>query len=212
MNALARTTNAQYFALAHDEFGGVHAFTLHVLWWEIFPGQDYMIEDAAQCLGDDSFTDGYLLERTNDKVYCGCADSACRRKPNYYKRDGEDNDRRWAIFKRKREGKYVPSDISVAMMENIAGELDYWQKKAGELSEEKEDVRSKCQWYKSVENGVSICVVSTLLVSIYVLYNRWKTAKNMLEEANREHDRLVDRLSEIEAPQNLEPEIALVEE
>ena len=32
MNAIARSTNAQYFAIAHDEFGGAHAFTFHVLW------------------------------------------------------------------------------------------------------------------------------------------------------------------------------------
>ena len=212
MNSLARATNAQYFALAHDEFGGAHAFTFRVLWWQVLPGNDYMIEDASQCLGDDSFTDGHLLEHTNGKVYRGCVDNACRRNPNYYKRDGEDNDRRWAIFKRKGEGKYVPSDISLAIMENIAGESDYWQKKAGKLSEEKEDIAFEHQWYISVVNTVSIFVVSAVLVVFYILYTRFKNAENMLKEANRERDRLVNRLFEIEALQNLEPEIAPVEE
>ena len=213
MNALARATNAQYFALAHDEFGGAHAFTFHTLWWKIFPGNDHVIEDTAQCLGDDSFTDGHLLEHTNGKVYCGCADNACRRNPNYYRRHGEDNDRRWAIFKRNEKGGYYePSDISVAMMENIAGEIYYWQKKSGKLSEEKEDIASEHQWYKSVVNTVSIFVISAVLVVFYILYTRFKNAKNMLKEANRERDRLVNRLFEIEALQNLEPEIAPVEE
>ena len=30
-----------------------------------------------------------------------------------------------------------------AMMENIASEIDYWQKKTGKVSEEKKDVASK---------------------------------------------------------------------
>ena len=194
MNSLARATNAQYFALAHDEFDEAHAFTFHALWWEIFPGKDYMIEDAAQCLGDGSFTDGYLLERTNEgELPCGCADNACRRNPNYYKRDGEDNDRRWAIFKRKEKGKYVPSDISVAMMKNIAGESDYWQKKAGKLNEEKEDIALEYQQCKDINiimNTVSICVVLTLVSIIGIFYHRWKKAENKVEQVTGECDQL----------------------
>ena len=201
MNALASATNAQYFALAHDEFDEAHAFTFHAPWWEIFPGKDHMIEDAAQCLGNDSFTDGYLLERTNEgELPCGCADNACRTNPNYCKRDGEDNDRRWAIFKRKGKGKYVPSDISVAMMENIAGESDYWQKKAGKLSEEKEDVASEYKSYQdtiTVMKTVFICVVFALAWFTRKFYYCSKEVKKKLEQVTRERDELARQLQNL---------------
>lgn len=196
MNSLARATNAQYFAVAHDEFGEAHAFTFHALWWEIFPEKDYMIEDDAQCFRDGScFTDGVLLGYMNEgKFHCGCVDNGCRRNRYYWARHGEDNERRWAIFKRRGEGKYyVPSDISLAMMENIDDETDYWQKKARELSERKEDDESKCQRDKDTMNIVTtvlICLLVTLVLICFKFYYSMKEAENQLQQVAGERDDL----------------------
>ena len=87
------------------------------------------------------------------KFHCGCVDHGCRRDLYYYARLGEDNDRRWAVFKRRGVDKYyVPSDISLAMMENIDDETDYWLRKAREMSKGKEDEESKRQWDKYTMN------------------------------------------------------------
>ena len=121
----ATAMNAQYFAVAH-EGEAAHAFTFHALWWEIFTGNDHMKEDLSQCLCEaNSFIDDDVLENTEEgKVMCGCVGYFCWRKTNYNSRFGEDNDRRWAIYKTMNgkignSGHYVLSKELLAVMYDI---------------------------------------------------------------------------------------------
>ena len=208
MNALATAVNAQYFAIAHDGLEA-HAFTFHVLWWEILPENDYIMEDASQCRCEmTSFTDGKQhLERTVDgKVMCGCSENACRRNSYYQRRFGEDNDRRWAVYKRVSRSLdsryYVPSKESRASMEDIGGEIDYWKQKVEILSIEKENLVSEYKLRIGIAIAVAICVASSLVIC---LYKRWKNAERLLEKANTERDRLEEQLSQQEVLENSEP-------
>ena len=197
MNALATAMNAQYFAVAH-EGEAAHAFTFHALWWEIFTGNDHMKEDLSQCLCEaNSFIDDDVLENTEEgKVMCGCAGNFCWRKTNYNSRFGEDNDRRWAIYKTMNgkignSGHFVPSKESLAVMEDIAGEINYWKKKTNILEEEMERFKSENQSYY----GVGIAVILFVGTSVVIwLYNRWQSAVCMFETANTENEELREQL------------------
>ena len=228
MNALATATNAQYFAVAHDGMKA-HAFTFHALWWEILPGDDDMKEDASQCICEmTSFTDGQFLRRTKDgKVMCGCSENSCRRNPAYQKRFGEDNDRRWAVYKRMsrnpdKSRHYIPSEESLALMKNIAGEITYWKRQEDIVRREKEKLVSSVDdiahanyyWkqkadilriekeklvseYKSIIAiviAVAICVASSFVSLAICLYNHWKNTIRMLKKTNAEPVRLKEQL------------------
>ena len=198
MNALASAMNAQYFAIAH-EGAEAHAFTFHILWWEILLGNDHMKEDLSQCLCEaNSFIDDDVPEHTEEgKVMCGCAGNFCRNKTNYHRRSGEDNDRRWAIYKtmnRKIEnsGYYEPSKESLASMENIAGEINYWKKKTNILEEEMERLKSEHHFYYGVGIAVILCVGTSVVIW---LYNRWQSTVRLLKEEKTVCEGLREQLS-----------------
>ena len=197
MNALAVAMNTQYFAVAHES-AEAHAFTFHALWWEILLGNDHMKEDLSQCLCEaNSFIEHDVLEHTKEgKVMCGCANNLCRNKQFYHRRIGEDNDRRWAIYKtmnRKigNSGYFKPSSESLAVMEDIAGEINYWKKKTNILEEEMERFKSENQSYYGVGIAVILCVGTSVVIW---LYNRWQSAVRMLETANTENEELREQL------------------
>ena len=197
MNALAAAMNSQYFAVAH-EGAEAHAFTFHVLWWEILMGNDNMKEDLSQCLCEaNSFIEHDVLEHTKEgKVMCGCADNSCRNKQFYHRRIGEDNDRRWAIYKtmNRKIGNsehFKPSGESIAMMENIAGEINYWKKKTNILEEEMEQFKSEQHWYYGARVAVILCIGTIVVIW---LYNRLRSTERMLEKASTECEELKEQL------------------
>jgi cell division protein FtsL len=188
MDALATAMNAQYFAVAHDgveAHAEAHAFTFHVLWWEIFLGSEHLKENISQCLCKaNSFIDSHHALHTKDglQVACGCSENACRNKNSYRKRFGEDNDRRWAIYKAMNSksgenGHYVPSK------ESIAGTLD----------KEMEEFKSE---YK-LNSGVVIAVVIAVVCICATIVIIWlKEATRKLEETTRKLEETTRKLEE----------------
>ena len=147
MTALANAMDTQYFAVAHDGLEA-HAFTFLIPWWEILPGNDDMEEDVSDCRCEiNPFTDRYVRTYDHGKIMCGCADKACRKEQFYEKRFGEDNDRRWAVYKVTRKTpdnrRYVPSNKSLHVMHNLVGEIDYWKQKVRTLVTGQQELVSK---------------------------------------------------------------------
>ena len=200
MNALAVAMNAPYFAVAH-EGAEAHAFTFHALWWQVLLGNDHKVEDSSQCLCEaNSFIEQGVLDHKEGKVMCGCADNSCRSKQFYHRRIGEDNDRRWAIYKTMNgkignSGYFKPSDESLAVMENIAGEVEYWKNKTDILEEEMERFKSEYDLYYRVRIAVILCVGTIVVIW---LRNRWRNTVRMLEKASTEREELKDQLRSIQ--------------
>ena len=214
MNALATAMDAQYFAVAHDGLA-THAFTFHSLWWEILPGNDDMKEDASQCICYTTFfTDGQRLERGT--VMCGCSENTCRRNRLYEKKFGEDNDRRWAVYKITRNSdknrQYIPSEESLHVMKDIAHEIDYWKQKVKYSRKEKEKLvsllknitqkadiltteKEQLELYITIGIAVAVCVVPIFAIYLYWMNNEQKRLKNSQR-------RLREQLSQQEELQN----------
>ena len=123
MYSIATAIQTPYFAVAHNG-SEAHAFTFFALWWDIFPQSNHLKEDSTQCMCKlGSFTD--IIHDQDGIERCGCADDACRKKKFYHKRSGEDNDRRWAIYKLTNT-HYVPNQVFIAMMNDLVKEIEYW--------------------------------------------------------------------------------------
>ena len=189
MYSISTAIQTPYFAVAHNG-PQAHAFTFYTLWWEVFPYNDDLKEDSTQCMCElGSFTD--IIQDQDGNERCGCADDACRKKEFYHKRSGEDNDRRWAIYKQT-DTHYVPNQVSVEMINDLVKEIGYWQKNAQQKSEQEDEMISKYKTHVSIAITVAICAGLGLLTCLYQLYNRYKDTQRMLNEEIRRNRELTE--------------------
>ena len=65
------------------------------------------------------------------------------------------------------------------MMENIASEIDYWQKKTGKLSEEKKDVASEYKSYRDIITVMNTVFISVVLVLVWFIRKFYYRSLNM---------------------------------
>ena len=124
MIALATAANAPYFAVAHDGHGIAHGYTFLVLRWEELDGDDEMKEDSKECLCETNpFEEGDLVgPHEEGMVMCGCTENTCNKRKYYEKNGGKGKERRWAIYKRLGGTYYVPSEESLTLLKEVAGE------------------------------------------------------------------------------------------
>jgi hypothetical protein len=127
----------------------------------------------------------------------------------YEKRFGEDNDRRWAVYKITRNSdknrQYIPSEESLHVMKDIAHEIDYWKQKVKNSRKEKEKLvsllknitqkadiltteKEQLKFYIGI--AMTVCVIAMTLCCINVKhereYKRLKNSQHMLQMKQRQ--------------------------